>query len=90
MQDVHPSDCLGVVYLAEIDLGGLQILVPQNNFRYDFQGHTVSAGVGCRVSPEIMRRNTDIHYSLPVALREPLPLSSLWEMVGHQIEGLYP
>lgn len=46
MQDVHPSDCLGIVNLSEIDLGGLQILVPQNNFRYDFQGNTISAGVG--------------------------------------------
>ena len=32
MQDIHPSDCLGVVDLAEIDLGSLQILVPQNHF----------------------------------------------------------
>jgi len=46
MQDVHPSDCLGIVDFAEIDLGSLQILVPQDDFRYDFQGHTVSAGIG--------------------------------------------
>ena len=32
MQDVHPSDCLGVVDLAEIDLGSPQILMPQDNF----------------------------------------------------------
>lgn len=32
MQDIHPSNCLGIVDLAEIDLGGLQILVPQDNF----------------------------------------------------------
>jgi len=62
MQDVHPSNCLGVVDLAEIDLGSLQILVPQDDFRYDFQGHTISAGIGGRVSPEIMGRNTDIHF----------------------------
>jgi hypothetical protein len=62
MQDVHPPDCLGIVDFAEIDLGGLQILVPQDNFRYDFQGHTVSAGIGGRLSPKIMRRNTDIHF----------------------------
>ena len=36
---------LGIVDLAEIDLGSLQILVPQNNFGYDFQRHTVSAGI---------------------------------------------
>jgi hypothetical protein len=65
MQDVHPSDCLGVVDLAEIDLGGLQILRPQDNFRYDFQRHTISAGIGGRVSPEIMWQNTDIHFLPP-------------------------
>jgi hypothetical protein len=35
MKDVHPSDGLGTVDLAEINLGSLQILVPQDNFRYD-------------------------------------------------------
>jgi hypothetical protein len=71
MQDVHPSDCLGIVDLAEIDLGSLQILVPQNNFRYDFQGHTVSAGVSGRVSPEIMGRNTDIHFLAQSSYKSP-------------------
>jgi hypothetical protein len=32
MQDVHPSDSLGIADLAEIDLGGFQILMPQDNF----------------------------------------------------------
>jgi hypothetical protein len=54
LKDVHPSDCLGVVDLAEIDLGGLQILMPQENFRYDFRRHTISAGIGGRVSSEII------------------------------------
>lgn len=54
MQYVHPSDCLGVVDLAEIDLGSLQVLVPQDHFGYDFQGNAISAGIDGRVSPEIM------------------------------------
>jgi len=62
MQDVHPSDRLGGVDLAEIDLGSLQILVPQDHFQYDFQRHTISAGIGGRVSPGIMWRNTDIYF----------------------------
>jgi hypothetical protein len=35
IQDVHPSNCLGVIDPTVIDLGRLQILVPQDNFRYD-------------------------------------------------------
>jgi hypothetical protein len=51
MQDAHPSNCLGVIDLTEIDLGRLQILVPQDNFRYDFQGHSVSTGIdGIKIS----------------------------------------
>jgi hypothetical protein len=62
MQDVHPSDCLGIVDLAEIDLGGLQILVPQDNFRYDFQRHTVSAGISGRI--EVVRVLRTAHSGL--------------------------
>jgi len=54
MQDIHPPDCLGIVDLAEVDLGGLQILVPQNYFRHDLQGHAVSAGIGSRISSKVM------------------------------------
>jgi hypothetical protein len=38
MQDIHPPDCLRIADLAEIDLGGLQVLMPQDYFRYYFQG----------------------------------------------------
>jgi hypothetical protein len=51
---VHPPDRLRIADLPEIDLGGLQVLVPQDYFRYYFQGDTVSAGIRGRISTEIM------------------------------------
>jgi hypothetical protein len=49
---IHPANSLCITNLAEIDLSGFQILVPQNNFRNDFQGDTVSAGICGRICEE--------------------------------------
>jgi len=45
MKDVHPSDCLRIADLSEINLGGLQVRVPQDYLRYYFQRDTISASL---------------------------------------------
>jgi len=46
MQNIYPADSLCIADLAQVDLRGFQILVPQDYFRHHFQGHTVSTGIG--------------------------------------------
>ena len=38
------------------------VLVPQDYLGHDFQRYSVAVGIGCRVSPEIMRRNGDTKF----------------------------
>lgn len=56
MEDVHPSDRLRLAYLPEIHLGRLQILMSQDDFRYDLQGDTIPTGVSRRVPPQALWR----------------------------------
>ncbi len=55
MQHVHPPDGLRFADFAQVTLGGLQIRVPENNFRDDLQRDAASAGVGRRVAAKVMR-----------------------------------
>ena len=61
MQNVHPPDGLSVADLAQIDLGRLQILMPQNDLVYDLQGDSIPAGIRGRMSAQVVRRYFDIH-----------------------------
>jgi len=45
MKNVHPPDGFSITDLAQIDLSGLQVLMPQNNFGDNLQRHSISAGV---------------------------------------------
>ncbi len=42
MKNVHPPDGLSVADLAQIDLGRIQVLMPQNDFGDDLQRHSVT------------------------------------------------
>jgi hypothetical protein len=55
MQDVHPADCFKITDFPQINLCCLQVLMPQDYFRYYFEWNPVSAGICRRISPEIMR-----------------------------------
>jgi len=54
VQDIHPAYCLWIADLAEIDLSGLQILVPQDHFWDDFQRYSIAACICGWMSPEIV------------------------------------
>lgn len=47
VNDVHPPDGFHLTHPAQIGLGGLQILVPEDHLGHDFQGNPVPAGIGC-------------------------------------------
>ena len=57
--------------LAEIDLGCFEILMSQDNLGHDFQRYSVSAGTGCRVSPEVMRGNGDTKFGPELLYKSP-------------------
>jgi hypothetical protein len=54
MQNVHPSDGLRFADLAQIALGRLQVLVPEDHFRDDLQRDAASAGVGRRIMRKLV------------------------------------
>lgn len=62
MQGVHPPDCLCIADLSQIHLGGLQVLMPENHFRDDFQGDTVSASIRCRVPSQVVGRDFNAEF----------------------------
>jgi hypothetical protein len=54
VDDVHPPDGFRLTHPAQIGLGGLQILVPQNHFRDDLQGDPIPTGISGRMPPEVV------------------------------------
>ena len=61
MQNVNPPDGLGDADLAQVDLGRLQVLMPQNDLGYDLQGYPVPACICGRMPAQVMGRYFDIH-----------------------------
>ena len=51
VQYIHPAQGFSLAYLAEVHLGGLEILVPQQHFRDDLKRDAVPARIGSRVPP---------------------------------------
>jgi hypothetical protein len=60
MKNVHPPDGFSIADPAQIDLGCLQVLMPQNDFGYDLQWNVISAGIGRGMPTQIVRRYVDI------------------------------
>ena len=58
VKDIHPAYRFVFTNLAEIDLGCLQILMPQDHLGHDFKGYSVTARIGGRVSSEVMGSDT--------------------------------
>jgi hypothetical protein len=46
VNDIQPADSLRLADLAQIGLGGLKVLMPQNHLGHDLQRDPVSAGCG--------------------------------------------
>jgi hypothetical protein len=44
MKDIHPTNGLCITHLAQIDLGGFQVLVSEQDFGDDLKGHPIPAG----------------------------------------------
>jgi hypothetical protein len=45
MQNVHPRNGLSIADLPQVDLGGFQVLMPEQNLQDDLKGDTIPAGV---------------------------------------------
>jgi hypothetical protein len=45
VQNIHPPDGFGVADLPQVDLGCLQILMPQDHLGDNLQRYSISAGI---------------------------------------------
>jgi hypothetical protein len=55
MQNVHPPNGLSVADLPQVDLGGFQVLMPEQNLSDDLKGNPIAASVRHSVPSQIMR-----------------------------------
>ena len=61
VEHVNPSDRFDIGDLAQVHLRGLQVRMPQEDFRYNFERNAVSTCIGRRVPPQIMGPDAYVH-----------------------------
>jgi hypothetical protein len=77
MKNVHPSNGLSVADLAQINLSGLQVLMPQYDLGDDLQRDTVPGLKGDGVAEAVKMFRPEIHTGEIRAPAYPLPRRSL-------------
>ena len=60
VENIHPTDGLRLRHLPQIRLGGLQILVPEDDLGDNLQRNPVPTRIGSGIPPEIMGSQNDI------------------------------